>query len=130
MVCMRCSDIEGNFWGEHSNVSMDESNLQWNRMHLDRFCYHPLNICERDVYLGCCVCVWDGIFLGEHTDLHVVPRETMNAQTYGGDILDAYVCAYSGGNRRWFIVTLWQCRQRKALLAYDYLQQKTIRRIE
>ncbi|GFU00752.1 transposable element Tcb2 transposase [Trichonephila clavipes] len=41
-------------------------------------------------------CFWRGISVGGRTDLHVFPRENVNAHIYRDDILDTYLRPYAG----------------------------------
>ena len=92
--------------------------------------YYSSNIHERYACERGSVCVWDGISLGGRTDLHVFPRETMNAQSYRDDILDAYVRPYAGEIGDVFLLQDDNARPHEASIIDDYLQQDTIMRIE
>ncbi|GBM06604.1 hypothetical protein AVEN_220040-1 [Araneus ventricosus] len=86
--------------------------------------YHPSNIRERDAYGGDNVCVWGGISLNGHTNLHVFPRGTVNAQDYRNGILDAYVRPYAGAIGDDFLLQDDSARPHRARIVDDYLQQE------
>ncbi|GBN76007.1 Transposable element Tc1 transposase [Araneus ventricosus] len=92
--------------------------------------WNPLYIRERDAYGGGSICVWGGISLGGHTDLHVFPRGTVNAQAYRDDILHAYVRPYAGEIGDGFLLQDDNARPHRARIVDDYLQQETIQRLE
>ncbi|GBN88741.1 hypothetical protein AVEN_29495-1 [Araneus ventricosus] len=84
----------------------------------------------RDAYGGGSVCVWSGISLGVHTDLHVFPRGTMNTQAYRDDILDAHVRPYARAIGDDFLLQDDNAKPHRARIVDDYLQQETIQHME
>ena len=87
--------------------------------------YHPSNIRERYAYGRGSVCVCGGV-----SDLHVFQSEIVNTQVYRDAILDVSVRPYAEAISDAFLLQANNARPHRARIADEYLQQKTIMRME
>ena len=62
--------------------------------------------------------------MGGHPDIHVFPKESMNAPVYRDDIFDVYVRSYAGTIGDTFLLQDNNTRSYRARIIDDYLQQE------
>ncbi|GFV94846.1 DDE_3 domain-containing protein [Trichonephila clavipes] len=76
------------------------------------------------------VCVWSGITLRGRTDLHVLSRGYVNAQTYRAEILYVYVAPYAGAIDDAFILQDDNVRSQTTRIVDACLEQESVQSVQ
>ena len=74
--------------------------------------------------------VWAGISIGGRTDLYVIDRGTLTGVRYRQEILNPIVRPFAGAIGDDFILMDDNARPHRAMVVYQYLERKTIVRMD
>ncbi|GFU49556.1 transposable element Tcb2 transposase [Trichonephila clavipes] len=93
-------------------------------------CNHPSNIIERDRYGGRGVLVWEGIMLGNRTDLHIFDAGSVNGTRYCNEILLPYVRLFRGAMGLQFLFMDDNAPCHRTVAAEQLLESEDIERMD
>ncbi|GFV83448.1 transposable element Tc3 transposase [Trichonephila clavipes] len=91
---------------------------------------HPSNIIKRDRYGGGSVLVWEGIMLGNRTDLHIFDAGSVNGTRYCNEILLPYVRLFRGAMGLQFLFMDDNASCHRTVAAEQLLESEDIERMD